>query len=294
MHHGSLMSDSATELRFQTALARVLTDQSLRLSVFSKSQHDLCEVDTKRLLAMDPERLDIYAELVFLNRLAKTAEGLPITTKLLGARTWEHMREFARQFPSVGIKKHAEAMAFGSWLKSEFAKNPPAHPYFLDVLKYETTALDLRFSFDGIYTLGNTEDQADTDRLLHSPKSNFNYIPLRLRHHCLLSFAHDPAPIIDTVNEGKRPHDAVPKKTLMLLYVAPSGTLMQISPSPTAAAFLSAIDGFSSLEVVIQTAARILRSSDAIEPFKMRCLDLCEKLIDMRIVALKPCRLSCS
>ena len=80
-----------SEFESQRALALLLTNDTLREAFLAGDvdtlvRSGIAEDHIRPLRGIDAERLDIFSELLLINRLAKAVEGLPWTTKVLGSR----------------------------------------------------------------------------------------------------------------------------------------------------------------------------------------------------------------
>jgi hypothetical protein len=143
-----------SELPLQQALALLLTDGKGRESIFAGdvsplAGYGLSTEQEQQLLQINRERVEIFAELLIINRLSKAIEGLPWTTQLLGSQLGQVAVAFNQASPPKHSKKYLEAMAFAQFLKEQFRLQPPSPPFLEDVLFYEMNSLELRFEFNG-------------------------------------------------------------------------------------------------------------------------------------------------
>jgi hypothetical protein len=133
--------------QLQAALARILTDESLR-NKFLEFQaepgipaeldgYQLSSSDLQSLLAIRHDRLRLYAHLLRDKRIGKVHDILPWTWALLRPKLHDLMKAYCQQYPPVTISKLEEAETFYSFLRQQHNRIEPS--YALDVALYEVT-----------------------------------------------------------------------------------------------------------------------------------------------------------
>lgn len=282
-----------SELQFQQAYARLLTDTGFRQSVFQGDnaclkEYDLSNEQKQHLLQLNDERVEIFSELLITNRLSKAIEGLPLTTHLLGEVLWSTALEFNETCPPLQAKKYDEAMAFARFLRQKLDVKQSVNSGLIDVLEYEMNSLELRFEFDGRFTASNIENSSSANQYLYDSEMQSCIFPIRLLHNRILTFNHDVEQISEEINNGQTPSTIAKKTMHILFHVEPSGILGQDEINVPTMLFIEACDGETSLSKIIRDLARDL---EQIRPeqflnFENGCLNLCESMIERNVVGL--------
>lgn len=282
-----------SEYRFQRAFAQLLTDAHMRESVFSSEQvpaiaKGVSPEEEQRLRAFDRERLEIFAELLIVNRLGKAAEGLPWTTQLLGGEIWQIAQEFNQASPPKLSKKYHEAMAFGSFLGKRFRRQPPSIPFIDDVRIYEMTSLKMRFGFDGRYEPPVTDSKSPLVEEASYPQGSSRIVPHLVTHNSILSLNYDVEWIGEEINQGRIPVAVEEKPMHILFHVEPSGVLAQDEINLPALCFLKACDGQASLAEVISRLAEEFdcNTPQHLDKFRLKCAELCKSLVIKKVITL--------
>jgi hypothetical protein len=285
--------------QFQKAFAQLLTDADMRRSVFAGEPGALAglglsQEQQEHLRGMETERVEIYSELLVVNRLTKAMEGLPWTTHLLGTELWPIANDFNQARPPEHAKKYDEAMVFGHYLLERFESRPSALPFVEDVLLYEMTSLDLRCSFDGLYDADFTDRTTELFPMLHDDHAWPSVVPKRLLHNRIVSLNHDVERLGEEIDAGQTPTDAERRVNYILFRVDPSGALAQDEVNLPTVLFVEACDGRTPLDAVIEGLARDFGQDtpSQLPNFKQRCLELCESLIERHVIGLRPAHAS--
>jgi hypothetical protein len=273
-----------SELAFQSTYARLLTDAALRHSVQAGNLKALEDLGLSRqqavyLSEIDRERLEMFSDLLVVNRMSKAVEGLPLTTRLLVDRLREIAADFAQRSPPREARKVEEAVAFGEFLKAEVE----LPPLIRDVLEYEMASLTLRFRFDGVFSPAD-----EAIRTVEAPRADLKslrrarvLVPVRLRHHRVLTVHHDLEAITGEIEQGRTPQLAPGDPILLLLHMVASGHMGQAEINGPTAALIRACDGRTPLgEIISRLAVELNARSDTLSRFEAGCLDLCANLIE--------------
>jgi hypothetical protein len=244
------------ERPFQRAMARMLTDDTLRRAVFEGAAYPgLRAAERRRLAAFDRERVEIFAELLLQNRIDKAAGVLPWTVRLLDERKDDIAAEFNRTSPPRSSKPYREALDLARWILARCDQEPLGPPYLRDVVTFELAVLEMRFAFDGRYgrRRGSLPWPARSD-----DSSWKALIPYPLRHHRVLELGYDIEAIVEALSQGKRV-EAMPQLMTVLLHVEPSGELGRFELGRATAAFLAACDGHVRIDRILSGMARRAR-----------------------------------
>ncbi|HEX8502975.1 MAG TPA: hypothetical protein VF659_20495 [Pyrinomonadaceae bacterium] len=171
-----------TQVAFQSALARLVTDLDFRADVRGRGRAALpegvSEVESERLLAAAGDRgLDAARTIYKGFRLSKLLLTLPLTNTLLGPeRMTAEVSAFWEGRPPVSFYYVEEALAFCEHLLGRAGAGPRV-PYLREVVCYERASLVLeRARLAG--------ERAGEQRV---------------------EFRHDPAALLSTLAAGRRP-----------------------------------------------------------------------------------------
>jgi hypothetical protein len=280
-----------TEFAFQQALVRLLTDAKFRHAFFAGNLGPVTEAglsseDAQRLLGIDPERLEVFAEMVMGQRINDAAQGLFLTSQLLGDRFSQIGVEFNSEVRPGYSKREHNALAFGRYLKKRFGLEPPIPTFVEDVLTYEMATLELFRRYD-------EPDLAQTNmfmrELMQHPEDldlERAVAPYQLSSTRVLFLNHDIAPIVEEMKLGRTPTSPSPQAVRILLRVSPFGITEQSTINSATAAFIEACDGKASLYEIMGRVASDFQQSPTAE-FREKCLSLCASLVERRIVDFK-------
>jgi len=283
-----------SELPLQQALARLLTDGKGRKSIFAGDVSPLAEYclsteQQQHLLQIDRERVEVFAELLIINRLSKAIDGLPWTTQLLGSQLGQIAVAFNQAFPPKHSKKYLEAMAFAQFLKEQFRLQPPSPPFLEDVLLYEMNSLELRFESKGRDELVPIHEIPSlTSQLYAANELLSEIVPHRLSCNRIISLNYNVELIGEEIAQGRVPTTVEKRPMYILLHVEPSGVLTQTEINVPTLAFIEKCDDRAPLNAIIESLARDFQQSHLTSDFEERCLRLCEALIELHIITLKP------
>jgi hypothetical protein len=161
-------------LEQQNFLARIFTDESLRLSFWENpsqlaAEHGLNETDLTQLKEIIPSDLNFFAKSLFHKRLHEVERLLPLTKKALGRDFVDLFREFTQKFQSDQIRKHlADAIEFCRFLQTQTisikdtARFEKSKLQFFNqeklfafcLLRYDVFSLKKKFGFAVWYRIG--------------------------------------------------------------------------------------------------------------------------------------------
>jgi hypothetical protein len=113
----------------ERALARLYTDAALRERFYAAPEPTAAELgldaaDLGRVLAVDRERVELFAESLVAKRFGEVRQLLPRALAAFGeAALGERFAAFARDFLPEGVHKHrADALAFAAALEGDAAR----------------------------------------------------------------------------------------------------------------------------------------------------------------------------
>jgi len=279
-----------SEYHFQKAFAELVTDTNARRAFYANEAPPLWSLSADQettLRMIDRERLEIFAELLILNRLGKAAEGLPWTTKLLGTDIWALAQDFNQAWPPQQTKKYDEAIAFGRFLDDHFRTESAQFPYIRDVLSYEMASLELRFEFNGHYDPAPGEPDF---RLKGNPLSNAEDTarPRLVAHSRVLSFDYDIESLVNEIETAETANDVEKREFHILMHVQPSGILNQTAINLPTVRFLQLCRGQTLAEIIEQLATEFhCDTQESFHRFRTACLELCESLLADNVIVLK-------
>ena len=165
-------------LEQQNFLARIFTDESLRLSFWDDparvgAENGLLETDITQLKEIIPADLNYFANSLFHKRLHEVERLLPLTKKALDKDFSGLFREFSNNFQPTKIRKHLEdALGFCQFLQSNTTSRAALdtakfemtrHKFFQEekllafcLLKYDVFTLKRKYGICIWYRLGKT------------------------------------------------------------------------------------------------------------------------------------------
>jgi hypothetical protein len=282
------------ELRFQTSLARFLTDPAVRDAVLAAHDGragdarglDLHTEDLARLGLLDHGRTAVFSELLVLNRVSKVTEGLPWTTALLGSELWATACEFNQACPPTDPKKFREAIAFAQFLKERFSRRPPEPPFLPDVLVYESAVLELRFQTH----LEPAPPAPDGRARLELGRGDLQLasVPFLLSGSRVVALEYDVEAIGRAIGRGEPPASAPQRPTCILMRLDVSGVVHQDEINLPTLLFLGACDGTTSLEAISADLAAQLGQDGASPNFQRQCVELGNALLDRGVLGFRP------
>lgn len=279
-----------SEFAFQQALVRLLTDTKARHSFFKGDVQVMAEFglpleEAQRILAIDPERLEVFADMLTGQRLNDAAQMLPLTAQLLGSRLHYIAYEFNQEITPRYSTKFEHALAFARFLKKQFGEEPPSPAFAEDVLTYEMTALELFGKRDET----DFAQTADLKEQLHEAEAQTKIVPSRQPTHQVLTFNYDVAEIAAELKEGRIPTSPLRQPLNILLRVNAVGLIEQDRINYPTLAFIEACDGATPLSEVIEDLASIFEQNTPKlrADFQQKCLNLCEALVERGVITLR-------
>jgi hypothetical protein len=281
-----------SEFTFQGAFVRLVTDAKARQAVFAGDITPLTELglspaQAQQLLTIDRERLEVFSELVFAQRLDDIVHMLPLTVRLLGERVSQIAYDFNHKLTPEYSRRREHALAFARFLKEEFERRPPTPPFLADVLSYEMNTLEL-------YDKRNESDPVQSSRLarrMHESAAQALIVPQRLSHNRALSFNYDVLAIMRQMTEEDRiPAAPVERPCYLLIRMNPTGLIEHDEINFPTLAFIRACDGTATLGAIIESLAETFQQNTPalFHEFKRGCLQLCESLLARSVISLKP------
>lgn len=253
-----------SELAFQHALARILTDPAARAALLDDGDDPPaaeagCSEDgpvppevRARLRALDRQRTLIFSRILLVNRLTKIAEVLPYTSRTIGMRLWPLIEEYNRQFPPSHPRKLDEAAAFTRFVESLPDISQLGPPWLKDLLHYESSVLTLRFQPVAPPACQRTWSERDADH----PEEVY---PRRSEVAAVKAFGYDIEQIINAFELSQPvPENLTPRPMLILLQAMPDGSIRQDEVSPSIGELFDLCTGDRSLaQVAGQLADRL-------------------------------------
>lgn len=149
-----LIEDSSTQLRaeaqFQTAYARFLTDDQFREGILNPSAPEdemegFSRATIRRLRTMNPDRVELFAQCLFGNRIAAIEEAFPLTVKVMGPAVPSLVRALDAVDTAIDTRKYPEAIRFADFVLNGGAAEARDLPSLvIGLLRYELIFLNLR------------------------------------------------------------------------------------------------------------------------------------------------------
>jgi hypothetical protein len=285
-----------SELRFQTQVARYLTDPRFRSTVsrlrseVAPGDADRLQTDTDpRLLLLDSKRADLFARLLVANRLSKAVRALPWTAALLGAALDRLGSEFNSAVPPKNSRVFDEARAFARFLIDRFEHCPPELPFLPDVARYELASLELRLQFDGNYVPHGMSREEGIQIGDDLRTVDLSAIPVQLGHSRILAVQYDVCTIGELVESGRPPVAIDRSPCLVLFYMKPSGELGNDLVNAETEMFIRACDGRHSLgEVLAALAPRLgIDLRECADGWVGECAVLFASLVERRVLGYR-------
>lgn len=278
-----------SEIAFQKALVKILTDTKLRRALQANAGESsallgLPPEAVERVLEIDPDRLEIFAEMVMSQRVNDVADGLPMTSRLLGENLGPLAAKFYRSSSVEFSQRHQPPLEFARFL-AEYLKTHPPSPFFLnDILKYEMTTLEM---FDEFEEPAVTSVDAFKLRS-QSAEQLLRAVPLRLPNVRVLSFSCDVLPAMKVVKENGVTPSPIAEQTYLLLLMTSTGAIEQSRANLATATFFEACDGKTSLDGVIESVFKKFHQRNGPLPteFTRDCLSLCMSLVERGLIGL--------
>jgi len=146
----SAFPELRAEGRFQEAYARFLTDERFRELVLKPSAPggtvaDFSGAVIDRLRAMDQNRVELFAQCLFTNRVAAIEEAFPLSFKVMGHAIPTLVRALDAHDVAIDTRKYAEAARFADFvLNGGDASARSLSDSALGLLRYELIMLNLR------------------------------------------------------------------------------------------------------------------------------------------------------
>jgi hypothetical protein len=279
----------ASELAFQRALARLLTDGEVRAAFFAGdidafAEYTLGDDDRRRLLELDVVRVEIFAELLVANRLSKAVEALPWTTLLLLNDLGRLAAEFNQRCPPRDSKKYREALAFGAFLTERFREDPPKRRFLEDILRYELSVLELRFlgarrmpdrNLDGSPQPPDLTPKAERIVAMPSPRSR------------VVSFEHDIEALTALLADGEVPQSAEERPMQVLLSLQEDGSVSLTELGPPTVKLLAACDGGATFAEIIVELRHDLDPSGSDSRFAEKCAEAARALAEIGAISFR-------
>jgi hypothetical protein len=239
----------------------------------------------QRFMGIDRERLEVFAEIVFDQRVLDLSSALPLTAQILGHRLHHIAREFTNSLAPEYPGRHEYALSFCRFLNEGFKVVEPTPLFLRDVLNYEMVNLEL-------YETGKVAKPSQSAKLalqLHDKATQLAVTPCRLPNNRVLSLDHDISGIISELKAGRIPVN-VPKESLhVLLCLSFSGMTSHDRINFPTKSFLEACEGIRSLHRIIERLAVDFSQTDpSLFPlFERQCADLCASLVKRGVIKLE-------
>ncbi len=284
------LESEPSELTFQRAYARFLTDTAFREAVFSDEpleEHWKVKPEVvERLRGLDAERASLFAELLISNSLATVQEALPNTAALLGSKLLEIVRAFNDEALSVNHRKYPEACAFARYLLGRLEQESLGPYYLHDILVYELSGLRLRFEYDEPFW--PEEVTTSKRKFIAALRGGRSVYIHRHPYQTLLSLLYDVEQICKDIAASKRPAEVEPKTFIILLHISAGGVLQQEAINAATAALLLAVDGRSTFDQIVDRLAKLFdqRGSEAQARLRASVQELCMELLRRGVIGL--------
>lgn len=274
-----------SELAFQSAYARLLTDSSFRGAVFSEEPLNECwQIESEiveRLRGLDHGRTSMFAKLLLGNRMGSLSDALPNSAFLLGPQLQDVVHSFSDASPPADHRKYPEARAFAHYLLDRLEKEQLGPPYLHDVLTYELSTLQLRLEYDEPFWFDGA--MTSTSEFVAALKSGRPIYLHRHPYQAVLSFSYDVERICEDTAASRTPTDVAPKTSFILLHVQAGGVLQQEAINMATAAFLLAVNGSNSFSSIVDHLMELFGKRGPWSRLRVRsrvrkvCLELLER-----------------
>ena len=275
-----------SEIAFQQALVRLLTDPQLRESFFAGESQILADTgvaaeEIGRLSKIDPERLGLFADMIMGQRLKDTSDGLPFTARLLGDDLFNLGMEFYASTRAEYDKRRDAPLTFARFLAKKFEANTPKPLYLQDVLAFEIISLELLDEAENEYADLEIQPISDQNILLRQ-------VPVLMPRVRLASFNTDVPSIIKSLKADQVPPALEPNATDLMLQVGSSGSIQQSRVNAATVAFLRACDGTTTLNEIVEHLFKEFRQDPSTYSFfKEKCVNLCVSLLERRVIRFR-------
>lgn len=269
------------EARFQAAYAQFLTDGQFRQRVLHPSASGppvagLTSADIDRLRAMDQDRVELFSQCLFGNRLAAIEEAFPLSFKVMGDAVPALVRTLDARDVAIDTRKYAEAVRFADFVLNGGGADVRAlSDSVLGLLRYELIILNLRV---------RPQSPAWPALAIHSSEGlrraleDHVDVVLVLNHnHALLSVGFDVEALNDlapdTVSFAEAEADI-----MILLHRGENGAVHQKRLNHASAATILMIDGTRTFRALVDAYAAWLGRAPGAgldEEIKELCINLC-------------------
>jgi hypothetical protein len=269
-----------SELEFQKALVKILTDSEMRRNVSDAATHlaslnELSWENAARITQIDQSRLECFALAIEEKRHSEIKHFLPITAKLLDWRLPQLLRAFNHQYRPQFIKVEDFALSFAAYLETQCGQDKMQSGYLRDVLSYEWAIVDL-------FSKAEIDPQTKNESAF-SPITRFGdaaeLVPRRSSNYRIVPTDYDIPAICQIVADGGEPPDPVKSPRIILLYINDNGSLSHDSINEATRTFIEECDGILTLgEIVRRLSVKYAPHKPELNP---RRLNNCAALFEL-------------
>lgn len=270
------------EARFQAAYVRFLTDEQFRRSVLDSSEicrppAGLSGTEIERLRRMKQERVQLFSDCLFGNRMAAIEEAFPLSFKMMGAAMPALVRALDAQDVAVDTRKYAEAKRFADFVLTGADQSaPPLPDAALKMLNYEFVMLNLRVRPQLPAWPGSAIHSIE---VFHQLLERGEDIGLALnRNHALVSVGGDIEALQDLA-PGEGPVAKTDADVIILLHRGDNGVVHRMCLNDASAAAVLMIERTGMFRSLIDAYAAWLGVTTTVgleQELKKLCARLCD------------------
>jgi len=190
---------------YQEIFCKMVAAPGLRERVLERSGEylnglDLTELERRRLLAIAAQPgMRVNTAIHRANRITPLDHSVPFTLLLLGDRLRDLLQRYWSENPTENLQIPAECERFSAFLEGEIRAGRIVDPYLEEVLAFERACTELKFL---------------TEEELRRVKTGADGLPPLIR---LITFRHDPEPLLEALANGKIPPNITPGEFHLLI-----------------------------------------------------------------------------
>jgi hypothetical protein len=271
------------EVQFQNAYARFLTDDQFRERVLNAPEPEetigeLTGATIRRLREMNPDRVELFAQCLFGNRMAAIEEAFPLTVKMMGTAAPPLVRALDAVDIATDTRKYPEALRFAEFvLNSETAETQALPNLIVGLLRYELIFLNLRVRPQLPEWPDATIHSAGDLRLALDAGKDI-YLMLN-RNHALVSVDID-VELLRELDTQEIPASGTEAGVMILLHRGDNGIVHEERLNPASAAAVLMIEEARTFRKLVSAyGAWLGRQSEASldSELKELCIGLCAR-----------------
>ncbi len=268
------------EARFQNAYARFLTDERFRERVLTPSAPsepipDVDDADVDRLRAMDQNRIELFAQCLFANRIAAIEEAFPLSTKVMKDVIPALVRTLDARDVPIDTRKYAEAVRFADFVLNGNAGAQTLSDSVLGLLRYELIILNLCIRPQSPEWPSSA--MRSTEAFRRALKDQDDVVLVLNRNSALLNVGFDVEALSDLAPDAASFAEAE-ADTFIFLHRGEDGVVHRKRLNHASAAAILMIDGTRTFRALVAAYAAWLGCAfgpDPEENLKELCVSLC-------------------